>query len=119
MNTTKKHKSRNSGKRKKVYISGPMTGKVNLNYESFHKKADELKRKGYEVANPAEHFGGRQDLERSVYLREDLRQLVECDFIVFLKGWKSSKGAVLEYLVSLECGIEVLEDEHCERCNSA
>jgi hypothetical protein len=116
---TKQRKRPTSGSRnrKRVYISGPMTGMPNLNYEAFHKKADVLRKEGFAVANPAEHFKGRQDLERETYLREDVKQLVECDYITFLEGWKSSKGAVLEYLISLECGIEVLEkEEHCERC---
>lgn len=116
---TKKLKRPNFGNRnsKKVYISGPMTGLPNLNYEAFHKKADVLRKRGFAVANPAEHFNGRQDLARETYLREDVKQLVECDYITFLEGWKSSKGAVLEYLISLECGIKVLEqEEYCERC---
>ena len=118
-NMTKQPKRRFSGNRnrKKVYISGPMTGLPNLNYEAFHKKADVLRKQGYFVANPAEHFNGRQDLAREVYLKEDVKQLVSCDYITFLEGWKSSKGAVLEYLISLECGIKVLEqEEHCEGC---
>lgn len=118
---TKRKKSQFSGNRKphKVYVSGPMTGMPNLNYEAFHKKADELRRKGYSVVNPAEHFNGRQDLSRETYLKEDVKQLVSCNYITFLEGWKSSKGAVLEYLISLECGIKVLEEEVlCERCGS-
>jgi hypothetical protein len=115
---TMKRKNLYSGSRKKrVYVSGPMTGFPDLNYPAFHAKATRIRKMGYLVTNPAEHFNGRKDLDRETYLKNDIRELVRCDYITFLEGWESSKGAVLEYLVSLECGIKVLKEDYCERCN--
>lgn len=96
----------------KVYISGPMTGLPDLNYPAFHKKAEELRAKGHEVFNPAENFDGQQDIDRQVCLRQDLKLLLKCDKIVFLEGFESSAGALLEAYVARECGIKVLYEEN-------
>jgi hypothetical protein len=95
----------------KVYISGPMTGLPNLNYPAFHKKAEELRLKGHEVFNPAENFDGQQDINRHVCLRQDLKLLLKCDYVVFLEGFEASAGALLEAYVARECGIRVLYED--------
>jgi hypothetical protein len=94
---------------KKVYISGPMTGLPNLNYPAFHKRATELREKGFWVANPAEHFDGQQDIDRKVCLRTDLKALLDCDYVTFLDGFETSAGALLEAYVARECGVGVLD----------
>lgn len=94
----------------KVYISGPMTGYPDWNFPAFHQKAKELKEMGLDPVNPAENFGGQTDLPRELYMKTDIGQLVECDRIVFLEGWQTSRGAVLEANVAIECGINPLED---------
>ena len=43
-------------------------------------------------------------------MKEDIGQLIGCDCITFLPGWQSSRGAALEALVAIECGIKPLED---------
>lgn len=96
---------------KRVYLSGPMTGLPDLNYPAFHKKASELREQGYAVANPAENFDGQQDIPRKTCLRQDLRLLLECDYITFLRGFENSAGALLEAYVARECGIEVLDEQ--------
>ena len=94
----------------KVYISGPMTGYPDWNFPALHQRADELKEAGYDPINPAENFDGQTDLPREVYMKEDIGQLIGCDCITFLPGWQSSRGAALEALVAIECGIKPLED---------
>lgn len=78
-----------------IYISGPMTGKPDLNFPAFHRAATYLRAKGYEVVNPAE-FGEEPGMEWHQYLRKDIAALVECDEIYLLEGWQQSKGASLE-----------------------
>jgi len=50
------------------------------------------------VENPAE--GERRtekDWEWGVNMRKSITQLMRCDVVVFLPGWKNSKGAKIEH----------------------
>lgn len=95
---------------KTIYLSGPMTGYENHNFESFNEKATVFRALGHTVLNPAENFEGRQDLSRAVYMRHDLQMLLKADHIYFLPGWAGSYGAILEALVARECGIKEFGD---------
>ena len=39
---------------KKIYLSGPMTGFKDYNYQMFNDAAKKLRAEGFEVVNPAE-----------------------------------------------------------------
>jgi len=86
-----------------------MTGLPEHNFPAFHAAAERLRKAGWEVVNPAENFGGRTDLPRERYLREDVAQLVRCDAIALLPGWETSRGAKLEYLLARELGLKVID----------
>jgi hypothetical protein len=98
-----------SPKRKRIYISGPMTGIKNFNHEAFNKKAKELRALGNDVCNPAEHDGGSTDKDRSFYLRIDIEELLTCDAVVLLDGWKNSKGAQLEVAIAKELKLRIYD----------
>ena len=91
-----------------IYISGPMTGHDDFNFPAFHEAAAHLRDAGWNVMNPAETQGGRTDLPRDVYLRNDVQDIAECDAIAMLEGWESSRGALLEYLVAQELELSQL-----------
>ena len=95
----------------RIYISGPMTGCPNLNFPAFHAAAERFRKAGWDVANPAENFGGRTDLPREAYLRADVTMLAGCDAIALLPGWPESHGATLEYLLAGELGLEIYDAE--------
>ena len=101
-------------KRVKVYLAGPMTGLPDFNMPAFHAAADRLRHNGWDVVNPAEHFDGRTDLPRDMYLRADLAELVKCNAIAFLPGWQDSRGATMEYFVACELGMTALDAESGE-----
>lgn len=96
---------------KVVYIAGPMTGLPEFNYPLFNRVAAELRARGVEVRNPAENDGGSADKQWDFYIRLGLRQLLECDEIMLLPGWESSKGAQLELSVAEALGMTVSEYE--------
>jgi hypothetical protein len=85
-----------------LYISGPMTGKKNHNFDLFHRWANFFRKEGLRVFNPAENFNGDTSLEREEYLRKDVEMLTKCGAIFFLPEWGESQGAQLEYLIAQE-----------------
>ena len=92
----------------KIYISGPMTGKPDWNMPYFNKTAEVLRALGYMVVNPAE-INQDTALTWKECLREDLRELLECDAIVMLDGWEDSNGAHLEMYIAHRVGIKVIQ----------
>lgn len=87
-------------KRKKIYLSGKITGCSN--YMELFAKAEELtKAPGVKVVNPTRMWGILQPLfNRLPYplqLILDLCVLACCDTIAFLPNWTRSKGAWVEY----------------------
>jgi len=94
---------------RRIYISGPMTGREGLNFPAFHAAAERFAEAGWRVANPAENFGGRTDLPREVYLRADVAMLAKCDAIALLAGWQASRGATLEAVLAAELGLRFFD----------
>lgn len=90
----------------RLYLSGGMSGIPEFNFPAFNALAKELRGKGYEVINPAEH-GAKDSWEQ--YLAYDLKLLLQCDAIVMLPEWEQSKGAKLEYFFAVEHGKTVLD----------
>ena len=89
---------------KRTYISGPMTGLPDANYPEFNRVARELRELGYQVENPAEN--PRCD-SWEAYMRLAIAQLVKCDEIHMLRGWKQSRGARVELLIAQTLGMVV------------
>ena len=98
-------------KLKRIYISGPMTGIENYNFEAFHAAARCFRQAGWEVSNPAENFDGRTDLPRERYLRADIAMISECDAIALLPNWEDSRGAKLEYMIARELHMPTFDAE--------
>lgn len=94
----------------KVYISGPMHGKPDYNWEAFHRAATQLKIMGFDVVNP-------HDLDddpnlpachtREEYYRRDMKVLPDCDMIVTIEGWQESTGAKLEVFVASQIAMPI------------
>ena len=98
-----------TAEKQRIYISGPMTGKPDHNYPAFHETAERFRKAGWDVANPAENFGGRTDLPLEAYLREDISLLAYCNAVAMLPGWRDSQGATLEYLIACKLGLDVYD----------
>lgn len=97
------------GKRRKIYLSGPMTGYPEFNYPHFNRVAGELRKMGHEVYNPAEFkydeptFPARKAFaEYSAYICN------EADTIVLLTGWEKSLGVSAELALAKNCGLEII-----------
>ncbi len=94
------------GWRKRVYISGPMTGYEGYNFPAFEVAATKLRHLNYSVCSPAEtsEFLG-MDLQHEDYMRFDFERVLEADFVAVLEGWEDSKGARAEIAMALHIGI--------------
>ncbi len=111
----------------KVYIAGPYTGSTPEEVEENVRRA--------EAASWLYHYYGcavhcphsqthrihmRYNQNESVgymqWLQADIAWIVACDKIVFLPGWTSSKGAVIEHTVAkaLNKGIVYLTESNIE-----
>lgn len=86
-----------------VYISGPMTGLPEYNYPAFAAAKAYLQGLGFYVLSP--HEAPACD-SWAAYMKHDLKLLLECEAIVLLPGWKTSRGALLEKMVADNLGIE-------------
>jgi hypothetical protein len=95
---------------KKVYISGPMTGKRANNVPAFTEAAAALRAQGYDVISPAELdcIEPVEPFSWEAALKRDLKHVVDADVVATLEGWRASRGARLEVYVAQELGIPVL-----------
>jgi Domain of unknown function (DUF6378)/Domain of unknown function (DUF4406) len=100
----------------KGYLSGPMTGYDNFNFDAFNEAAADLREVGYEIVNPAESHGGDQTLGWADYLSWDLDQIRTCDFLVMLDGWQSpdATGARLEMAYALAFSLPIYDLDYSE-----
>ena len=97
----------------RIYLAGPMRGRLYYNFLAFDEAAQHLRRLGADVISPADmdreagfdatklpldhdwtayskHFDKRMCVLR------DVKALVSADAIVMLENWEQSSGALLE-----------------------
>lgn len=89
-----------------IYIAGPMTGLPDLNFPAFHAAAATLRAAGWNVANPAE-INPDPTMAWADCMRRDITALMDCDSILMLPGWPTSKGASLEFRIAFDLGMAV------------
>ncbi len=102
---------------KRAYVSGPMTGYKDHNFPAFDEAAKGLRDRGYAVCSPADTSIFLGKLDHSVYLRFDFERILEADFLVGLRGWQASMGALAEMLMATRMGVKVWEWDSFEKYN--
>lgn len=96
----------------RVYLSGPMSGLPNLNFEAFDTAMRLLIAQGHDVVSPADLNRKRGLKTYEEYLREDIRLLLDCDTIYLLHGWETSYGAQIELHVARAIGLKIMYDSY-------
>ncbi len=97
--------------KKKVYISGPITGLRNDKYRDKFREADKkLHEEGHYAIDPSV-FGKPGQRSWDYYMRVAIPELCKCDAIYMLEGWRHSKGARLELHIARELGMEIRDHE--------
>lgn len=95
-------------KDKKCYISLPITGR---DLDKVRERIAELKRKledkGFVPVSP---FDRDVDFNASheEHMREDIKMLIDCDYILMSSEWEYSVGCCAELNAALVCGIKVM-----------
>lgn len=100
----------------RIYISGPITGKtwadIAATFVEAHQKLEEA---GHNVIDPSEimHWG----LTWESYMRIAITILEnkEVDAVLMLKGWRESKGAVIERQWAVTHGIPIVYQDPRDR----
>ncbi len=93
--------------KKKIYISGPITGIKDNNKVEFGKAAGLLISMGHETYTPFDVTPTRDDYIWEDYMKLDIVALMGCDAIYLLDGWERSKGARLEKTLAESLGLAV------------
>lgn len=99
---------------KRIYIAGPMTGVEDLNRAEFRKAVDSIREasKGTAIGlNPhltADMLGWTEKTQQVEIASVLLADLVDCDAIYMLRGWRESKGARAEHAVAVWIGLEIM-----------
>ena len=94
---------------KKMYMSGPISGlPLETVYNNFTNAEVQLLEQGYEVVNPLNN-GLPTNATWEEHMRADLKLLMECDTIYLLKGYKDSKGAMIEYDLARILDYDIIE----------
>ncbi|MHA3905169.1 DUF4406 domain-containing protein [Castellaniella sp. WN] len=89
-----------------IYIAGPMTGLPDMNFPAFHAAAEKLRADGFDVVNPAE-INPDPETAWTDCMRRDIVALMDCDSILMLPGWPTSRGASLEFRIAFDLGMTV------------
>lgn len=97
--------------RKKVYISGQITGiEMKDCIARFENAEREVRNMGFEPVNPLDN-GLTEFACYGDHIRASLKMMLECDMIYMLRGWEHSNGARMEHEVACKCGMEILKYE--------
>lgn len=93
-------------KKPRVYIAGPITGMKNNNRVAFAAAKERLNEAGYDAVNHQENEDEtRPGWTYEAIMKDDIINLMDCQYIYLLPGWDKSRGATLEKHVADVLGI--------------
>lgn len=96
-------------KRRKLYLSFPITGREAEERRAFANEMIEALNKfmpGYDVVNPLDNKL-EYDVHWSKHMKADIAMLLECDAIYMCEDWQWSHGCKLEHDIATSCGLFV------------
>jgi hypothetical protein len=95
----------------KVYICGKITNLPGYLAQHYFSKVEEmLSAEGFTPLNPMK-LPHNHAKSWQAYMRECIAALVQCDAIYLMGNWRDSKGAILEYHIAMQLGLQVLAQD--------
>lgn len=92
----------------KIYISGKVTGLPMEEVEDkFMQAASIVRHHGCLAVIPVHHCRPEWSWQRC--MKVCLALLLECDTILLLPDWKKSRGAKIEFLMAVACGLRIVK----------
>lgn len=101
-----------------IYISGPITGMPNGNKEAFFEMEEQLLAVGYtqiinprKLDTPQEFKDGKMEIAElwKIMMKQSVKDMMDCNSVVFLDGWENSRGAKIEFELAKEVGMKCVE----------
>lgn len=105
-------------KNKHIYICGKMTGIENYNYPKFKETTSMFRDKGISVKCPTEVNNKKEDWDWKKYMRENIKQMLDCDVLYVLEGHETSKGANMEIDIAQKLEIPVIYETDIKNENN-
>lgn len=107
---------------KAIFISGPMTGLPNYNFEKFNEVAAKLEKAGHKVVNPVkickkykqETVIKDKSAFDAMVAEQQKAEREECDSIILLDGWEKSRGVRLELKTALDLDFKIFLEKDLE-----
>jgi hypothetical protein len=100
----------------RVFVSGPMSGHDNYNFDAFARAENQLRDHGDDVISGRMLFAS--EIARGItrphkdYLRMSIKLMLsfETDTICLLEGWQESDGSRAEVAVGLSLGMDFIDE---------
>lgn len=94
----------------KAYISGPITGRPELNLPAFREAEQIAKAMNLHPIVPHDLFDGvdPSGITWEQYMKTDLKVLLDCQMVITLEGWHESRGAMIEVDLARKLSIPVI-----------
>ncbi len=111
---------KDSSRKKRIYVSGRMTGLPEFNYPEFNRRSEILAEMGWDVWNPAAmpftgitadgEIPNENNSSLDLYariIRRDFAGLLTCDAMYMLADWWKSPGASCEWALAKNLDLEI------------
>jgi hypothetical protein len=93
---------------KTYYLGGPITGYPDFNNAAFGETEKQLVAEGIKVVCPHGIISGPMDESAwRTLLRTAIKRLLECDGLILMRGFISSRGALVEHSIAVALDMPV------------
>ncbi len=100
-----------------IYISGPITGRSELNLPQFRSAEEKIKSFGMKPVVPHDLVEGldTEAFKWEDYMRICIKAMMDCEAVITLDDWEESPGACIEVQLARSLNMDVYHIVHLER----
>lgn len=92
---------------KRIYISGPVTGRENNNLAAFYEAAAEVARQGGKPVIPHDYVMPGEGWEAA--MKVCVAVMMRCDGLYAMLDWGESRGARIEVALARDIGMTIYD----------